>query len=139
VIVVDSSFLIGYHNERDAHHAAARGLMERFLAEEWGNGLLLEYVVLEVATVLLVRRNRAVAAAVSRLLLEAQELEFVPCSGLFSNAFQFFTQQTNTRLSFADAAIAHVARERAGGLVLTFDEEFAKVPGIRVPGANVSS
>ena len=136
MIVVDSSFLIGYHNQRDAHHKTASALMKRFLAGEWGNGLLLEYVVLEVATVLLVRRDLGVAAAVSRLLLEAAELHFVPCSDLFPHAFDLFTHQANTRLSFADAAIAHVARERAGGLVLTFDEEFAKVPGIRVPGAN---
>jgi predicted nucleic acid-binding protein len=96
--------------------------------------LLLDYVFLEIATVLLVRRNLAVAAAVSRLLLEAQELEFVVCSVLFSNTFEWFVKQTNTRLSFADAAVAHVARERAGGLVLTFDQEFVKVPGIRIPG-----
>lgn len=137
MIVVDSSFLIGYHNQRDAHHAAARRLMERFLAEEWGNGLLLEYVVLEVATVLLARRDLGVAAAVCRLLLDAAEFDFVPCSHLFSNALDLFRQQVNTRLSFADAAITYVARERAGGLVLTFDQEFAQLPGIRVPGANV--
>jgi hypothetical protein len=41
---------------------------------------------------------------------------------------------TDTRLSFADAAIAHVAEKRANGLVLTFDEEFRKLPGIHVPG-----
>jgi len=33
MIVLDSSFLIGFHNERDAHHVRARGLMERFLKE----------------------------------------------------------------------------------------------------------
>jgi hypothetical protein len=44
-----------------------------------------------------------------------------------------FAHQGSTRLGFADAAIAHVARERADGLVLTFDEEFGKLPGIRVP------
>jgi predicted nucleic acid-binding protein len=133
VIVLDSSFLVGFHNERDAHHNAACALMKRFLKGEWGRGLLLEYVFLEVATVLLVRRDLGVAARVGRLLLDADELDFVPCSDLFSDAFEMFTRQGNTRLSFADAAIAHVAQERAGGLVLTFDEEFAKLPGVRIP------
>ena len=48
MIVLDSSFLIAFHNERDSHHNAAYGLMERFLAGDWGRGLLLEYVFLEV-------------------------------------------------------------------------------------------
>jgi predicted nucleic acid-binding protein len=71
------------------------------------------------------------------LLLDATELDCVPCSHLFSNASDLFWHQANTRLSFTDAAVAHVARQRAEGLVLTFDEEFTKVPGIRVPGANI--
>ena len=34
MIVIDSSFLIGFHNERDAHHGAASALMDRFLSGE---------------------------------------------------------------------------------------------------------
>jgi len=41
-----------------------------------GRGLLLEYVFLEVATVLLVRRDLGVVARVGRLLLDAEELDF---------------------------------------------------------------
>jgi predicted nucleic acid-binding protein len=133
MIVLDSSFLIGFHNERDAHHGPASALMERFLSGEWGRGLLLEYVFLEVTTVLLVRRDLEVASRVGRLLLEAEELEFVPCSDLFPETLETFAGQGSTRLSFADAAIAHVARQRAGGLVLTFDDELRKADAISVP------
>ena len=42
MIVLDSSFIIGFYNERDAHHNAAVGLMDRFLEGEWAQGLLLE-------------------------------------------------------------------------------------------------
>ena len=133
MIVLDSSFLIGFYNQRDAHHRAASAWMEQFLSGEWGCGLLLEYVFLEVATVLLVRRDLEAASRVGRLLLEAEELEFVPCSDLFSETFDSFVGQGSTRLSFADAAIAHVARQRTEGLVLTFDDELRKAPQIRVP------
>ncbi|MCL4852058.1 MAG: PIN domain-containing protein [Bryobacteraceae bacterium] len=133
MIVLDSSFLIGFYNERDAHHGPASALMERFLSGEWGRGLLLEYVFLEVATVLVARRNLEVASRVGRLLLEAEELEFVPCSDLFSETFEAFAGQGDTRLSFADAAIAHVAKQRTGGLVLTFDDELRKADALRVP------
>ena len=134
MIVLDSSFLIGFHNEGDAHHRSARAWMERFLTGEWGKGLLLEYVFLEVVTVLLVRRDLGVAARVGRLLRDAGELDFVPCSDLFPQAFEMFTHQAATRLSFVDAAIVNVARRRTDGRVLTFDAEFHKLPGIRVPG-----
>lgn len=134
MIVLDSSFFIAFHNERDAHHLAARALMERFLLGEWGQGLLLEYVILEVATVLLVRRGLTVAATTAQLLLTASELEFVPCSDLFADAFARFIGQHNTRLSFVDIAIAHVAQQRSEGLILTFDEEFSRIGGLRVPG-----
>ena len=135
MIVLDSSFIVAFHNERDAHHGAARGLMERFLEGEWGRGLLLEYVVLEVAAVMLLRRNLAVASAVARLLLTAAELDFVACSDLFAGAFERFAKQRDTRLSFVDAAIAQVAEERAGGLVLTFDKELSRVASLHVPAA----
>ncbi|HEX7359079.1 MAG TPA: PIN domain-containing protein [Bryobacteraceae bacterium] len=133
MIVLDSSFLIGFYNERDAHHSAASSLMKRFLSGEWGKGLLLEYVALEVVTVLLVRRDVNVAAKVGKLLLDAEELDFVFCSGIFSEAFSSFTQQRGTRLSFVDVAIVQVARQRAEGRVLTFDEEFGKITGIHIP------
>jgi len=132
VIVLDSSFLIGFHNERDARHQAAITLMDRFLAGEWGKGLLLEYIFLEIVTVLLVRRNHAVATRVGRILLDAAELEFVPCSDVFLETFQNFSSQAGTTLSFADAAILGVARSRADGLILSFDEEFRKISGLRI-------
>ena len=105
MIVLDSSFLIGFHNERDAHHKTAAGFIERSAGG---------------------RTTR-----VGRLLLEAGELDFVPCSDLFSDAI--FTHQRSTRLSFTDAAIAYVAQERTDGLLLNFDGELARLPGIRVP------
>jgi len=86
-----------------------------------------------VATVLLVRRELGVAARLSQILLGAKELEFVPCSDLFSETLKIFLGQTGTRLSFADAEISYVAQRRAEGLILSFDDEFRKIPGIRVP------
>jgi len=129
VIVLDSSFLVGFYNERDAHDPTAHALMDQFLEQRWGRGLLLEYVFLEV---LMVRRDLAVAARVGQMLLDAQELDFVPCSDFFPETMDSFSRQAGTRLSFTDAAIAIVARSRADGLVLTFDEEFRKIDGVRV-------
>jgi predicted nucleic acid-binding protein len=130
VIVLDSSFLVAYHNTRDAHHEAAAAAMADFLEGKWGRGLLLEYVFLEVVTVLMARRGPQIASDVAGVLLGARELEFVPCSMLFLDAVETFQRQKKTRLSFVDSAIVNVARERSHGRVATFDKELAGVPGI---------
>lgn len=103
-----------------------------FLDGRWGNGLLLEYVYLEVVTVLLTRAGAAVAVKAGGELLESKEFEFVPCSELFSETVRNFNAQQQTKLSFTDSAIVTVALKRADGLVLTFDEEFRKLPAIRL-------
>lgn len=108
-------------------------LMDTFLSGAWGRELLLEYVFLEVMTVLLLRCDLATATRVGQILLEAQELEFVPCSDVFAQTVEKFATQKGTHLSFVDSAIAVVAEKRAGGLLLTFDEEFRKLPGLRFP------
>lgn len=130
MIVLDSSFLVAYHNSRDVHHQAAAAIMADLLDDRWGRGLLLEYVFLEVVTVIMARRGREAAASVADVLLEARELELVPCSGLFLDAVETFRRQRDTRLSFVDAAIVNVALERADGIVATFDRELSGLEGI---------
>ena len=132
MIVLDSSFLVAYHNTRDTHHKAAAEVMARFLDGEWGRGLLLEYVFLEVVTVLMARRGARVASDVADILLAARELDLVPCSELFIEAVETFRGQKTTRLGFVDATIVNLARDRADGLVATFDKELGGVRGIQV-------
>ena len=131
MVVVDSSFLIAYHNQRDVHHPPAQQAMGQLLAGEWGPGLLLEYVFLEVVTVLLARRGLDPAVRVATTLLEASELSFVPCSDIFLDALDAFRTQPRGTLSFTDAAIVAVARRRTAR-VLTFDQDFRGVQGLAV-------
>jgi predicted nucleic acid-binding protein len=135
VIVLDSSFLIGYHNTRDVHHTAADQVMTGLVAGRWGRALLLEYVFLEIATVLLARRGLRVAAAVTAALLASREIDFVPCSDLFLEVFGTFRDQRDPLLSFTDAAIVTVARRHGGAFVATFDDDFTRLDGVTVvPG-----
>jgi len=132
VIVLDSSFLIAFHNSRDIHHDRASGVMERLVDGEWQGALLLEYVFLEVMTVLLARRGLATATAVGEALLQAREVEFVPGSELFVDTFHTFRTQRSRALSFTDAAIVTVARQRGTQYVATFDTDFRNLEGIEV-------
>jgi predicted nucleic acid-binding protein len=83
-----------------------------------------------VVTVLLARRGLSVASAVAMALLQAKEIEFVPCSDLFIDALETFRNQKKTSLSFADAAIVSVARRHKGSRVATFDRDFRGLEGI---------
>ncbi len=137
MIVLDSSFLIAYHNAGDVHHPAARETMQRLVAGEWGPALLPEYVFLEVTTVLLARRSLPTAVSVGETLLGAREVELVPGSHLFLDAWSIFRRQPEgVRLSFADAAILAVARRRGADRIATFDRDFEAFPDVSVvPGS----
>lgn len=135
MVVLDSSFVIAYHNARDVHHAGAVRAMDELTGGKWGRGLLLEYVFLEVVTVLLARRGLSVASTVGSVLLQAREIDFVPCSELFLDALETFRNQGSTKLSFVDAAIVTVARRQDVGVIATFDRDFQSIKGITlVPG-----
>ncbi len=132
MIILDSSFLIAYHNTRDAHHPNAARVMPELIAGEWGKALLPEYVFLEVATVLLARRGLGVATKVTSTLLQAREVELVPCSALFFETLETFRSQPGRDLSFTDAAIVTLSRQRKIPFVATFDQDFEEVAGIEV-------
>lgn len=134
-IVLDSSFLVAFHNAADVHHAAAVGVMERVLGGEWEEVLLLEYVVLEVMTMLRLRVDAPASVSVGELLLESREIQFLPCSDIFLRAFETFRAERTAALSFVDAAIVCVARESEPGFVATFDGDFEGLDGVTmVPG-----
>lgn len=132
MIILDSSFLIAYHNQRDTHHASAAQVMQDLVSEKFGRAMLLEYVFLEVVTVLLARRGLSVASAVATALLQAREIDFVPCSELFIDVLETFCGQRKTSLSFTDAAIVSLARRHKGSRVATFDKDFRGLEGILV-------
>ena len=131
MIVLDSSFLCAWYNDRDVHHAAASEVMRRFLGGEWGKGLLVEYVFVEVVTVLLARRGREAALDTAEKLLAAAELELVPCSDIFLEVLGTFRRQPGRDLSFTDAALVTVARRLETPRIATFDRGLA-VEGIEI-------
>jgi len=132
MIVLDSSFLIAYYNTRDVHHASAARTMIQLIGGKWGRGLLLEYVFLETISVLRARRDRKVAVTVGRILLHAREIDFVPCSDIFSETFETLGRHRSHDLSFTDAAIVTVAQRYSPGFVATFDSDFSSVRGVSV-------
>ena len=135
MIVLDSSFLIAYHNTRDVHHPAAARTMVHLIAGQWGRALLLEYVFLEVVTVLRARRDLSIASVAGSTLLKAREIDFVLCSDFFLESFDEFRRQSSGELSLVDSAILTVARRNSPGFIATFDADFRDCEGaVVIPG-----
>ena len=135
MIVLDSSFLIAFYNRRDVHHGAAAHAMQDLVGGVFGRLLLLEYIFLEVVTVLLARCGHTIALDVADTLLNAEEVDFLPCSELFQHALDVFRTRHSARLSFADAAIVAAARRHETEFVATFDEDFRGIEGLTlIPG-----
>ncbi len=104
--------------------------MVHLAAGQWGQALLPEYVFLEVVTVLRARRNIAVATLVGKTLLGAEDITLVPCSDVFIDAFEIFTDQRKRELSFTDAAIVAIARREKARFIATFDQDFREQKGL---------
>ena len=81
---------------------------------------------------LLARRGLEVASRVATALLEASEVEFVPCSDMFLDTLEVFRSQPGAHLSFTDAAIVAVARRREARFVATFDRDFRQISTLAI-------
>ena len=133
MIVLDSSFLVAFHNSRDVHHKAAREAMPGLIQGQWGQALLLEHVFMEVTTVVALKLDLPTAVQVGTVLLGSRELEVVPGSRFFEEAWRLFQSQgSGPVLSFVDSAIAAIAKLRGAEYVATFDRGFEKIPGLEI-------
>ena len=106
--------------------------MARLVAGKWGRAALLEYVLLEVVTALLVRRGLDAAVDAANILLYSVEVDFVPCLDLFEDSFKTFASQGSGWLSMVDATITTLARRNDPGFVATFDVDFSDLSGVTV-------
>lgn len=131
MIVLDSSVLIAFFNGRDVHNGRAKQALRDLDSGKWGKGLILEYVFVETVNVVKRKVSIPIALEAGRLMQQSRQVELSLGSDVFTKAWDEFRYDFSSPLSFVDLAVAHVARERAGGKVLTFDRAFQGVAGIR--------
>lgn len=132
MIVLDTSFLVAYKNDRDDHHGRAMDVVEDLVGGRWGRVLLPEYVLAETATVLGGLVDLDAAVEMAHALLTSREIDLIPCARLLLDGLDIYERQDRFRLSFFDATIVAVARVAGADHVATFDRGFEGVEGIRV-------
>jgi len=132
MIILDSSFLISYFNERDSNHLRARDLMNEITNFKFGAPHITDYIFDEIVTVIFVRLNNLrKAVEIGNHLIQALRILEVEKAD-FDRAWSIFQKQKDTDLSFTDCSTISVMHESEIKNIATFDEDFTKVKGINV-------
>jgi len=118
----DTNVWVAYFNRDDSLHAKAAKLFAEH--EQRTRIALPEYVALEVATVLAVRRGKAEADHFLDYALDNEQIEILFSSpSTFQAAVRAFQKQPSKALSFVDAALIVLGKEHT---VITFDKALQK-------------
>ena len=126
MILLDTSYLVALFNRSDSQHARAKRLQAELAGESL---IVLEYVVLELATVLAAKGGIDIAKEGVESLLQSEQVEFLPCSQLFSMALYRMFNQKTYQLSFVDSALLTCLEAKHAEKIVTFDEVLAKQAG----------
>ena len=132
MIFLDTSFIIAFELDNDAHHDAAMKLLPRVLLHDQEMTAVSDYVIDESVTVTLARtKNAANAVRLGEQLQQSCAMYQVDAP-TFKNAWDMFRTQKNTMLSFTDCTTIALMRKNNITRLATFDQEFRKIAGISV-------
>lgn len=134
MLFLDSSVIVAFRNADDVNHKRSKQIFEDLAAGKYSGGLVSEYVVLEVTTVLKRRCGSASAIETGEALLNSKEIRIVPSGDLFDASWKEFVKLAKTKLGFVDASNLVAMRMYGTQSIATFDEEFHKLKGIEVVG-----
>jgi len=110
--LLDTSFLIAYHNKRDAHHQKARKISPDKL-------VINEYIYAEVLDTIYSSQGKKKAVNYSKFLEKSAKIIKVT-QPILEKTVQNFQEKD---LSFTDASIAATA-QKMNMDVISFDEDF---------------
>ncbi len=128
-IVIDTTAIIAFYNKDDENHERARKLMQEASKGGFGALVLTDYVFDEAVTLALARNGKKSAKTLGDWLLNSQ-FQLVYSDGpAFGRAWELFAK--TGRLSFTDCVVASTAL-KANAQVMSFDEHFNGVPGLKV-------
>lgn len=134
MILLDSSFIIAYSNEKDQYHAMALEIAKEIDDGKYGTPVVTDYVFDEVVTVMLSRTgNLPRVVDLGEKLLRANRFLRVEEQG-FQSAWEAFANQKKRRLSFTDCTCFEICKSNGISSIATFDGDFAEVSSIKLVG-----
>jgi predicted nucleic acid-binding protein len=132
MILLDSSVIIAYRNQDDVRHSDALRLFSELGKGRYAGGLVTDYIVLEIVTVVKRLMGHDAAVETGEALLGAGDITVMRSTQLFPHAWREFKARSGTDLSFVDASSLAAMKLAGVTRIATFDREFRKVKGIEV-------
>ncbi len=118
--IIDSSLIISYFRKEEENHANAVEWIEKL-----SNRAITDYILLEVATVLLFKEGKEIASRAIDILVKNKDIEFIRLTNdeLQETIKRF--QKQNKNLSFVDISLL-VLEDSRGMNICTFDKKLLK-------------
>lgn len=134
MILLDTSFLVAYFNQKDENHQKAMNVIHGVVGKKFGSPYMTDYIFGETVTVALIRmRNLDRATRIGKYLLEALETIRIE-EDLFLEAWKMFYSQKGTKLGFTDCTTLAAMRYHDIENIATFDKDFTRINGINCIG-----
>ena len=88
MIFVDSDVIIAYNVIEDEQHQKAIKVFERISAGNYGDMVISEYNIIEVATVIGLKENYTKSVEVCEILMDAKEVKIVKGDLIFGDSWK---------------------------------------------------
>lgn len=132
MILLDTSFIASYYNDRDENHTRANQIMKEIAGGKYGIVYLTDYIFDESLTVTLVRtKNLQKSIDLGQTLLHSTEILKID-EILFKSSWDIFRNQKSTKFSFTDCTILATVAKTGMENIATFDEEFKSIKTLNI-------
>lgn len=134
MILLDTSFLIAYFNQKDANHQKAMNSVQDIVGKKFGTPYMTDYIFGETVTVALIKmKDLDRATRIGDYMLKALQTIRIE-EDVFLAAWKIFHSQKGTRLGFTDCTTIATMKYHGINNIATFDEDFTKISGINCIG-----
>jgi len=127
---VDSGVWIGAFNKKDKHHKVASKIIRHLLDDLSDKAYISDYVFDEVTTYMKKKINPEASILVAEAMLDSQNIEIIFMNEkIFNASYHIFKMYD--RLSFTDASIVVIMKNRKIQFLYSFDSGFNSVKEIQ--------
>ena len=129
-VLLDTSFIIAFDNERDVHHKNAAIIWNKIAKMDYGQYFISDHIFDEVIGVSLRRIGKEKTLGLCNKIIKSIPIINVD-NQLFKESWNLF-KESNLNLSFTDCTNIILTRLFKSNKIASFDEDFNKIKGIEV-------
>ncbi len=130
MILLDSSFIVAFNNEKDVHHKRAIDLWSKIETLEFGQYFISDYIFDEVISVSMRKTNKDGTITLGRNIIKSMPIVNID-NHLFDESWELF-RELKQSLSFTDCTNLAILRLVGTKKITTFDKAFKTIKGLEV-------